>query len=61
MLILDLRVLRFGKSLFVAVKRERSQLYISVLLRQRVFAFHREIRRSDLGAGHGEVRSLLAV
>ena len=59
--VLDLRVLRLGKTLFVAVKRERDECRVVLLLGERVLAFHRKIRRSYLGADEGEVRTALAV
>ena len=59
--VLNLRILRFRKSLFVAIQRKRTQLHIAVLFRQRIFAFDREIRRTDLRAAHGEIRTLFAI
>ena len=59
--VLNLRILRFGKSLFIAIQRKRTQLHIAVLFRQRILAFDREIRCTDLRAAHGEIRTLFAI
>ena len=60
-LILDLRVFRFGKTFFVAIEREREQGRIAILFRQGVFTFYREIRSTDLGTGHRKISALLAI
>ena len=59
--VLNLRILRFGKSLFVAIQRKRTQLHIAVLFRQRIFAFDGKIRCTDLRAAHGEVGSIFTI
>ena len=59
--IFHLRINAARKTFFIAIEREGFQFDISVLFRQRVLAFHREIRCTDLGTAHGEIRTFFAV
>ncbi len=59
--VLHLRVLCFGKALFIAAERERSKSRVARLLRQGIQPLYREIACSYLRTGNGEVGSLLAI